>query len=104
MRAGEFTVPSDGSFDPQVHLTVGDIALDSHSAPTTMHVSLKASKTDPFRHGVHIFIGLTDNELCPITAMLRYLAIRGNAPGPLFPFADGRHLTRQRLVDRLLGY
>ena len=59
MRAGEFTVPSDGSFDPQVHLTVGDIhvALDSHSAPTTMHVSLKASKTDPFRHGVHIFIG-----------------------------------------------
>ena len=101
MRAGEFTVPSDGSFDPQVHLTVGDIALDSHSAPTMMRVSLKASKTDPFRHGVHIFIGLTDNELCPITAMLRYLAIRGNAPGPLFRFADGRYLTRQRLVDRL---
>ena len=57
MRAEEFTVPSDGSFDPQVRLTVGDIALDSHSAPSTMRVSLKASKTDPFQHGVHIFIG-----------------------------------------------
>ena len=57
LRAGEFTVPSDKDFDPQVHLSVGDIAIDSHTAPTIMRVSLKASKTDPFRRGVHIFIG-----------------------------------------------
>ena len=33
--------------------------------------------------------------------MLKYLVIRGDSPGPLFGFVDGRGLTRQRLVDRL---
>ena len=101
LRAGEFTITNDNSFDPHVNLSVGDIAIDSHLKPSLMRITLKASKTDPFRHGVQIFIGHTGNELCPVTAMLRYVAIRGNSPGQLFQFADGRPLTRQRLVDQL---
>ncbi len=100
LRAGEFTVPNDRSFDPQTHLSTNDIAVDSHTAPTLMRVPIKASKTDPFRHGVDIFLGQTFDSLCPISAMLAYLAMRGESPGFLFAFADGRLLT-QRLADNL---
>ena len=36
---------------------------------------MKASKTDPFRMGVDIFIGRTDNELCPVSAVLAYMSV-----------------------------
>ena len=101
LRAGEFTVPGDRTFDPSVHLCVRDIALDSHTSPTLVRVTIKASKTDPFRQGVSLFIGHTSNELCPVAAIVAYLAVRGETPGPLFTFADGRFLTRQRLVEQL---
>ncbi len=101
LRAGEFTLLNDKAFDPEAHLTAGDIAIDSHTAPTLMRVTIKMSKTDPFRHGAHLFIGATLDDLCPVTAMLVYLACRGSSPGFLFKFADGRPLTRQRMVDKL---
>ena len=34
LRAGEFTVPSPATYDPEVHLNLADLALDSHSNPT----------------------------------------------------------------------
>ena len=33
LRAGEFTIPSLVIFDPSTHLTVNDVAVDSHSSP-----------------------------------------------------------------------
>ena len=33
--------------------------------------------------------------------MLAYLAIRGEGPGPLFRFASGKPLTRDRLVTEI---
>ena len=62
---------------------------------------IKASKTDPFRKGVDIFVGRTGDDICPISAMLAYLAIRGLGPGPLFRFASGKPLTRDRLVTEI---
>ena len=101
MRAGEFTVPANASYDPGCHLSFRDIAVDSHINPSVMHVSLRASKTDPFRKGVTIVIGTSKDELCPVNAVLSYLAVRGAEPGPLFRFAGGRCLTRERLVSSL---
>ena len=66
-----------------------------------MRANIKASKTDLFRHGIPLFIGRTNNDLCPVIAMMSYLAIWGNSPGPLFLFANGQFLTRQRLVEHL---
>ena len=43
-----------------------------------MRIRIKQSKTDPFHQGVFIYLGKTDQEMCPITAMLPYLVIRGN--------------------------
>ena len=101
MQAGEFTIPSDRSYDPSCHLSVSDVAVDSHSKPSLLQVHLRMSKTDPFRRGVSIYLGNTSNDLCPVAAVLSYLAIRPGTPGPLFVFEDGRYLTRDRLVHNL---
>ena len=101
LRAGELTVPSDTAYDPKVHLNVSDIAADNPASPTVIRVSIKQSKTDPFRRGVHLFIGKTGTDLCPVNAMLRYLVVRGTQGGPLFRFQDGRLLTRPRFVEEV---
>lgn len=101
LRSGEITVPSDAAFDPSCHLTFQDISVDQVTDPQLLRVHLKSSKTDPFRKGVDVFVGRTSNELCPVAAMLAYLAIRTSKPGFLFQFADGRLLTKPRLVDEL---
>ena len=101
LRAGEMTVPSDHAYDPGVHLNFDDIAIDSKINPSIMRVTIKASKTDPFRQGIKIFVGRTHTDLCLIEAMLAYLAVQGGIQGPLFAFADGWFLTRDRLVHHV---
>ena len=53
------------------------MTLDNVSAPTLVQVQIKASKTDPFRKGVVVYLGRTDNDLCPVGAVAAYLAVRG---------------------------
>ena len=101
MRAGEITVLSDKGYDPEAHLSFPDIAIDNPANPSTIQVRIKASKTDPFRKGVDIYVGRTNNDLCPISAMLAYLSIRGGGTGPLFHFSDGKPLTREHFVSRV---
>ena len=57
---GEVTMPSEGSFDPEVHLCFGDIRVDSHENPSMLQVVIKCSKTDPYRLGVTLYIGITN--------------------------------------------
>ena len=85
-------------FDPSVALTSSDIAVDRHQSPTLVRVRLKQSKTDPFRHGVDVYLRRTDADLCPVAALLAYMAVRPHLTGPLFIFKDGSFLTRDRLV------
>ena len=100
-RSGEVTVPSDSAFDPSAHLTLEDISVDQITVPRVMKVHLKTSKTDPFRKGVDVFVGRPGNELCPVAAMPSYLTQRTAKPGFLFQHADGRLLTKPRLVEEL---
>ena len=65
-----------------------DIAVNDPNNPTIIQLTIKKSKTDPFRQGVNIFLGATGNTLCPVTALLNYLAIRGESEGPLFHYKD----------------
>ncbi len=101
LRAGEFTVPSAGAYDKEVHLNLADLATDCHYAPTLFRVRLKQSKTDPLRQGADIFLGATNATICPVQALYAYLEQRGPTPGPLFKFASGAPLTRVALVDCL---
>ena len=73
-------------FDPNIHLSVGDVSMDSQSAPTYLAVNIKASKTDPFCQGVTVYLGKTHDQICPVAAMLNYLVVRGTSKGPLFIF------------------
>ena len=98
LRAGEVVTPTDSSFDPSIHLTVANMSVDSHSAPSYLAVRIKASKTDLFRQGVTIYLGRTNYHICPVAAVLSYLVKRGRTPGPLFTFANGDYLSRDRFV------
>ena len=98
LRAGELTVPDDG-YDPKVHLRVDDLASDDSKNPTFLRITIKQSKTDPFRKEVDLFVGRTGTDLCPVAAVLDYLQCRGMSSGALFILKDGRPLTRSRFVE-----
>ena len=98
LRCGEFTVPDGQAFDPSVHLARGDVVINSGLCPAGISVNIKSSKTDPFRQGVTLYLGQTGVDLCPVAAMIDYLAVRGIASGPLFQFQDGSPLHRRQLV------
>ena len=100
-RSGEITVECESKFDPQVHLSVADLAVDNPQAPSAISINLKYSKTDQFRKGVKLVVGKTNNELCPVTALLSYLARRGNAPGPLFQWDNHLPLSKSKFVDHV---
>ena len=52
LRSSEFTVSSLSAFNPLVHLSISDIAVDSHVSPSCLQLNIKASKTDPFSEGL----------------------------------------------------
>ena len=101
LRSGEVTVPSMREYDPEGHLSEGDVALDSQKNPSVVRVHIKASKTDPFQKGVYVFLGRTGNGLCPVEAVAAYLVVRGRQPGPFFPFRSGSLLSRELLVKHM---
>ena len=98
LRAGEFTVPSVGSYDQEVHLNFTNLAVDSHSQLSMVCVRIKQSKTDPFRQGVHVFLGSMEGAVCPVRAIIGYTGNRNPHPGPLFICKEGTPLTHGYLV------
>ena len=78
MCSGEVAIPSRNSFDPSYHLAWEDLAVNSRQNPTFMQLTLKGSKTDPFRQGVKITVGRTRDKLCPVVAMMAYTAVKGD--------------------------
>ena len=82
-------LPVQASLRPTCHLSLENVAIDSPTNPSIMRVTLKQSKTDPFRQGMDIFLGVTKPSLCPVMAMLAYLAIRGSSVGLLFIRTNG---------------
>ena len=101
LRCGEFTVPSQTDYDPTIHLSLSDMVIDSRTSPTLIQVTIKQSKTDPFRQGCKLCLGKTGKDICPVSAILPYLAMRGPCYGPLFIMAKGSYLTRQLFASLL---
>ena len=92
LLSAEFTVTSLSAFNPDIHLTVDDIAVDSHTSPSCLQLTIKASKADPFRKGCCLYIGLGRPPLCALSAIMNYLPLRGQSPCFCFP-----------VVSRFLG-
>ena len=101
LRVGEMTVPSQDAYNNSVHLSLGDIALDSRTSPTIIWLTIKQSKIDPFRKRIKLCLGLTDSVVCPVKALLPYLAIRGSALGALFLSECNAPLTRAQFKTLL---
>ena len=95
----EYTSPYTQRFDRDTNLQLADVTVRLQSQIIT--VRIKSSKTDPFRVGAHIRVGATGNHLCPFTALIRYLNLRGGSPGPLFVFSDCSFLVRRHVATIL---
>ena len=82
-------------------LSWGDIRVNSHDKPEYLVINLRQSKTDVFGSGVTLYGGATGDILCPVAAVLAYLARRPGSPGPLFIFERGQPLSRVHLVTAI---
>ena len=100
-RSGEITVPSTRTFDPAVHLSWGDVAVDNPASPTAIRVYLKRSKCDQFGKGAEVFVGRTNTPICPIAAVLAYIAVRGATEGSFFRFTNGQPLSKQAFISNV---
>lgn len=100
LRVSEFTTPPSG-FDPSVHLSISDLAVDRLCQASGVLLVIKASKTDPYRQGVNLFLPRTGGVLCPVDSLSNYLHHRCNGAGPLFLFSDGTPLSRLHVTNRL---
>ncbi|XP_021346291.1 uncharacterized protein LOC110445819 [Mizuhopecten yessoensis] len=99
LRCGEFTCMN--SFDPTTNLCVSDITrADDHTI-----LSLKTSKTDPFRKGVHIRLFCTSKSVCPKCILDKYISTRyregATSTDALFVATNGQPLTRNVFIGML---
>ena len=107
LRCGEFTIASPSN--DQSYLCLDDLTItptsDNHTKFTELSLHLKASKTDPFRHGCDIPYFAVDSCICPVRNMVRYLGQRltlDTSPrSPLFMMKDGSPLARGRFLSML---
>ena len=97
LQSGEFTCPSSAAYDSSM-LSWGNIQVDSHNHPSYLRIILRHSKTDLFGAWVSLFMGATGDTLCPVAAVLSYLSVRPNRPGPLFMYQDDCPLSQVDLV------
>ena len=86
---------SSTNYDSETTLCYEDVRIDSRSKPSFIQVVIKASKSDPFRQGVKIYIGTTNLQLCPVAAVVRFMVER---VGTLFTWSNGHYLTRDGFV------
>ena len=73
LRSGEFTCQSHRAFRSTM-LSPQDVSVDSHQNPRAVSIHLRQTKADPFSAGVTIYLGRTDHVICPVMALLGYLA------------------------------
>ena len=100
-RAGELLASQGGQQLPPVRLS--DVAINDHASPSMLRIFLRKAKADPFGKGVEVFLGKTNQRLCPVTALLSYLSIRPHTSDdtPLFVSQDGVPLTKEAFVKKV---
>lgn len=109
-KMGEITYLTVDGWTPGHCVMVEDMAVNSVHNPSIIKIHLWTPKTDQYGQGVTIYLRRTGSDLCPVSALLAYLAVRGGSPGPLFKLKDGRFLTKDLFVTRVrsalssLGY
>ena len=98
---GELLLDARNTFNPTVDLAWGAIAVDNQENPQMLRIHLKKSKCDQFGVGSDIIVGRTGSMLCPVAAMLSFIAIRGDSPGLFFIDSDKRAFTKSQFVSEM---
>ena len=97
LRVSEYTSSHSHSYAPESTLLVED----AYIIESTLHISLKSSKTDPFRVGSVVRLVQTSSRFCPVMAFRSFSRFRGSQLGPLYTYQNGSFLTRSRLSTML---
>jgi hypothetical protein len=100
-RLGELIPENVASYNRGTHLSWGDVAVDSHQNPSMVQIHLKRSKCDQFGAGSDIVVGRTGEDVCPVTAILEYIATRGCRSGPFFILPSGDPVTKPWFVAQI---
>ena len=100
LRCGEFTVPSANAYKER-YLSITDVAVDSHTNPSTIAIRIKFSKKDQFGLGTTIYLGRTFDNICLVSAVLQYLMVRLSGEGLLFVTSQGTPLTKPNFINRV---
>ena len=69
--------------------------------PRMVQFHLKRSKCDQFGAGSDGAVGVTGSPLCPVSAILAYIAARGSAPGPFFLDSKGKAAFKPWFVAQI---
>ena len=89
------------SYDPSYDFSYEDLAVDNSACPQVISIQIKCPKTDQKRRGVRVVIEKTENDLCPVVALMTYPTERVNKPEPLFIWRNGSPLTKSRFVSEV---
>ena len=89
MHSGELCMQKVSGYDMTIIFFPQDVSVDNNYNPQSLKIKLKSLKTDPFRKGCEIHLGRTHDDLCPVSAVLSWMTIRGNSQGLLFHFKSG---------------
>ena len=81
--SGEFTLKQGEHYDPNWHLSITDVAVDSVGYPTMLQIYIKGSETDQWQQGTHLIVGHTNSHICPVKSLLAYIAVRGFQENPI---------------------
>ena len=109
-RLGELLLESEASYNPSLHLSWGDVAIDARSATSMIKIHLRKSKCDQFGNGADILLGRTGCELCPVSAIMTFIGLRRSTPGHFFvdhqekPIVKSHFVAKVRDALRTAGY
>lgn len=93
LRVSEYTSSHVSSFNSSSTLLLDDVTMVNG----TIHIVIKASKTDPFKFGSIVRLTPCVGRTCPVMTFIRFQQLRPPLAGPLFMYDDGSFLTRRRL-------
>ena len=100
-RLGELLVEAADQYRQTSSLAWGDVVVDSITSPSMIKVHLKRSKCDQFGRGVDVIVGRTGSPICPVTAVLEYVRVRQDEPGPFFVSRAKTPVTKAWLVQQV---
>ena len=95
-RLGELLVKTESDYNPALHLSWSNVAVDAHSEISMVKIHLKKSKCDQFRNGADILLGRTGCPMCPVAAILSFIGSRWDTAGCFF--IDNEKNLSQNLI------